>query len=152
MRPRVLVAFDFSASAERALAWAADLQRTTGAGPIQMVHAINARPLGTGDVSAQALLPNEDERAGLERRMLEAAARYGSQASAKVMILASAVGDIVLDTARTGGAEIIVIGTGGRTGLKRLLMGSVAEYVVRHAECPVVTVRAAPNDDVPQGR
>ena len=152
VKPTILVPFDFSASAERALAWAADLQKTTGAGPIQMVHAINSRPPGTGDVSPELLLPNNDEIAGLERSMVDAAARYGSQASARVLILASGVADIILEAARMAGAEIIVMGTRGRTGVKRLLLGGVAEHVLRHAECPVVTVRGPPNDNIPLAR
>jgi nucleotide-binding universal stress UspA family protein len=40
-------------------------------------------------------------------------------------------------------ADLIVLGTHGRTGLRRLLMGSVAEAVVRHAKCPVLTLRPA---------
>ena len=109
MRPKILVPFDFSASAERALAWAADLQKTSGAGPIQVVHAINARPPGTGDVSLQVLLPNQDEIAGLERSMVEAALRHGSPASGKVVIASSAVGDIILDAARFAAPPIATI-------------------------------------------
>ena len=146
MKPRIFVPFDFSASAESALAWAADLQRTSGAGPIEMVHAITSRPVGTGDVSLQMLLPNDDEIAGLERSMVEAARRHGSEASAKVRIASSDVRDIVLDAARSVGAELIVMGTHGRTGVKRLLLGSVAEHVLRHAGCPVVAVHAAGDD------
>ena len=47
----------------------------------------------------------------------------------------------IVDTARQVAPVIIVIGNHGRTGLSRLLMGSVAEYVVRHAPCPVLTVK-----------
>ena len=79
MKPRVLVPFDFSAAAESALAWAADLQTSTGAGPIQIVHAINTRPVGTAEVSLQSLLPNEDEIAELERRMVEVASARGAR-------------------------------------------------------------------------
>ena len=43
------------------------------------------------------------------------------------------------------GADIIVIGSHGRTGLSRLLMGSVAEHVVRKAGCPVLTVKSPPS-------
>src|SRR5262249_44246529 len=46
-------------------------------------------------------------------------------------------------------ADLIVMGTHGRTGLSRLLMGSVAEQVVRKAPCPVLTVRP-PHPDTPQ--
>jgi nucleotide-binding universal stress UspA family protein len=140
MKPKILVAFDFSTSAERALAWAADLQETTGAAPLQLVHVINSRPPGTGDVPLEILLPTNDEISGIERSMVEAARKQGATARAEVVIRASAVGDIVLDVARGMGADLIVMGTHGRSGVKRLLLGSVAEHVVRHADCPVVTV------------
>jgi nucleotide-binding universal stress UspA family protein len=48
----------------------------------------------------------------------------------------------ILRVARETGCDLIVMGTHGRTGLGRLLMGSVAEQVVRQASCPVLTVRA----------
>ena len=147
MKPKILVPFDFSASAGQALAWAADLHKTTDGEPIQIIHAINSRPPGTGEVPLDMLLPNNDEIAGLERSMVDAALRHGARASAKVVIAASAVGDIILDAARSGGAELIVMGTHGRTGVTRLLLGSVAEHVLRHADCPVVTVHAPRNGD-----
>jgi nucleotide-binding universal stress UspA family protein len=147
MKPTILVPFDFSASAESALAWAADLQRTSGAAPIEMVHAITSRSVGTADVSLQILLPSEDDCAGLERSMLEAARRNGAQARANVRIASSDVGDIVLDAAREAGTELIVMGTHGRTGIKRLFLGSVAEHVLRHSDCPVVAVHASRNGD-----
>jgi len=142
MKPRILVPFDFSPTAEQALAWAADLQKTTSAAPILLVHAINSRPPGIGDATLEVLLPNKDEIAGLERTMVEAARRHGAQASAKVLIRASVVGDIIVDAARSEDAELIVMGTHGRTGVRRLFLGSVAEHVLRHADCPVVTVHA----------
>jgi nucleotide-binding universal stress UspA family protein len=142
MQPKILVPFDFSTSAERALAWAADLQRTTGAAPLHLVHAISSRPPGTGDVALDILLPNDDEIAGLRRSMVEAAQRHGAMATAVVAIRASAVGDIILDAAHDAGADLIVMGTHGRSGVKRLLLGSVAEHVLRHSDCPVVTLHA----------
>jgi nucleotide-binding universal stress UspA family protein len=53
----------------------------------------------------------------------------------------------ILRVAQAVKADLIVLGTHGRTGLGRLLMGSVAEQVVRRAPCPVVTVKAP----LPQG-
>jgi nucleotide-binding universal stress UspA family protein len=49
---------------------------------------------------------------------------------------------VILDTAKEVRADLIVLGTHGRTGLGRLLMGSVAEAVLRKAPCPVLTVKA----------
>jgi nucleotide-binding universal stress UspA family protein len=143
MKPKILVPFDFSAAAENALAWAVDLQETSGAEAIRMVHAINTRPPGTGDVSLDMLLPNDAEIARLKRTMIEAASARGGRASAEVLIQSSGVGDIILDAALAQGAELIVMGTHGRTGVRRLVMGSIAEHVLRHADCPVVTVAAA---------
>jgi nucleotide-binding universal stress UspA family protein len=50
--------------------------------------------------------------------------------------------DEILRVARDADADLIVLGTHGRTGLGRLLMGSVAEQVVRRAPCPVLVVKA----------
>jgi nucleotide-binding universal stress UspA family protein len=74
--------------------------------------------------------------------MVEAASARGARATVKVVIRSSAVGDIILDAARADGAELIVMGTHGRTGVRRLLLGSVVEHVLRHADCPVVAVHA----------
>jgi nucleotide-binding universal stress UspA family protein len=140
MKPTIVVPFDFSGAAEEALRWAVDLQKTTGGRPIQIVHAINSIPPGTVATALALIVPTDDEIAALERTMVEAARRYDATASAKVISAPSAVGDIILGTARSGGADLIVMGTHGRTGVKRLLLGSVSEHVLRHAHCPVVTV------------
>ena len=51
---------------------------------------------------------------------------------------------VILHVAKEIGADVIVMGTHGRTGLGRLLMGSVAEQVVRRSECPVLTISHPP--------
>jgi nucleotide-binding universal stress UspA family protein len=143
MKPKILVPFDFSDMAERALAWAADFQRTTNAPALHIVHAISSRPAGATDVPVERLLPDEAEIAKLEGALLEKARRAEASATAAVWIRASKVGDIILDAAATEKAELVVMGSHGRTGVKRLILGSVAEHVLRHAKCPVVTIHAA---------
>ena len=49
--------------------------------------------------------------------------------------------DAIVEYAREHGADLIVMGSHGHTGLRHLLMGSVAEHVLRHAPCPVLIVR-----------
>ena len=49
--------------------------------------------------------------------------------------------EVILDAAETRRADLIVLATHGRTGIKRLIIGNVAEKIVRHAPCPVLTVR-----------
>ncbi len=60
---------------------------------------------------------------------------------AKVVISPKTVGDIILKEASSAGADLIVMGTHGRGALRRIFLGSVADHVVRHASCPVVTFR-----------
>ena len=141
MKPLIIVPFDFSDTAERALSWAADLQKTAGGPPIHLIHAISSRPSGTAEVALEMLLPTKDETTTLEHDMVERARRHEAAATAAVWIRAGGAGDIILDAAQSIGAELIVMGSHGRTGVKRLLLGSVAEHVLRHAACPVVTVR-----------
>ncbi len=51
----------------------------------------------------------------------------------------------VVELAREGGYEVIVLGTHGRTGIRHALLGSIAERVVRHARCPVLTIHPEPH-------
>lgn len=52
--------------------------------------------------------------------------------------------EVITNTAKNDGYDLVVLGTHGRTGLSRALIGSVAERVVRYAPCPVLTVRLSP--------
>ncbi len=78
-----------------------------------------------------------------EQKMRDAARALGATAVARVVVGASAIGEIVVEEAQAVEASLIVMGTHGRGAIKRLLLGGVADHVVRHATCPVVTVRVA---------
>jgi nucleotide-binding universal stress UspA family protein len=52
----------------------------------------------------------------------------------------------ILTVAKDGDFDLVVMGTHGRTGISHVLLGSVAEKVVRHARCPVLTIRAVAAD------
>jgi nucleotide-binding universal stress UspA family protein len=59
------------------------------------------------------------------------------------------VGDVATTICRVAEelpADVVIVGSHGRTGLKRILLGSVSEHVVRHAPCPVLVVHERPND------
>ncbi len=56
-------------------------------------------------------------------------------------IVRGETGEVILQFADEHRADLIVMGTHGRSGLGRVLMGSVAEHVLRHSKCPVVTVK-----------
>jgi universal stress protein A len=138
MKPSILVPFDFSESAEAALKWASDLRASTSSPPIEIVHAIDLRPLVVADPPA---VPTEDEIRGLDRMLQATAARLDIPARTRVIVGPSPIGDAIVDVAREEKVDLIVMGTHGKTGLRRLLLGSVAENVIRYAECPVLVVR-----------
>lgn len=143
MKPTILVPFDFGPPAHAALRWAADLQKSTGAGPLHVIHAVSALTVVPSDLPVGSLLPTEDEMKDFEKRMGDAARALGAPAVARVVVRASAIGEILLEEASAVGANLIVMGTHGRGAVKRLLLGGVADHVVRHAPCPVVTIRGA---------
>jgi len=79
-----------------------------------------------------------------QRHVEEWRAEAGKLAGASRVTAETAVGEPaaeILEVARGRGADLIVVGTHGRTGLEHALMGSIAERVVRRAHCPVLTVR-----------
>jgi len=87
----------------------------------------------------------------------EATARIGERLSANDRTVFGATGEVlfgsgarcIVDYATEHDIDLIVMGTHGRTGMSHLLMGSVAERVVRTAPCAVMTVRTKPKDQAP---
>ncbi len=138
----ILVPHDFSDAADEALGIAAELA-AAHRGRIVVLHAIaEYAPVsvfpGAGEVS---WVPPEnleaDVRAQLESTVRQAIGRRRVRTECRVES-----GDPfqrIIDAAR--GVDSIVMGTLGRTGLAHLLIGSVAEKVVRHAPVPVLTIR-----------
>jgi nucleotide-binding universal stress UspA family protein len=64
-----------------------------------------------------------------------------SEVKTEIFMDVNSVADTIIDFAKKETIDLIVIGTKGRTGLKRFLMGSVANGVIQHAHCPVLLVR-----------
>jgi nucleotide-binding universal stress UspA family protein len=141
---RILVPHDFSQHATRALRLAAELARKHG-GRLVVLHVITPfQPITALPDGGVAWLPDK-ELLGGERRHLQAlVARTLKGPKAPPFTCRVEIGDPshrITDAAR--GADSIVMATAGRTGLSHLLIGSVAEKVVRHAPVPVLTVRPA---------
>jgi nucleotide-binding universal stress UspA family protein len=61
----------------------------------------------------------------------------------RILLLSGAPDEAIVEAARKTGADMLILGTHGRTGAARLLLGSVASKVIAAATCPVLTVRAA---------
>jgi nucleotide-binding universal stress UspA family protein len=139
---KILVPVDFSETADAALAWAAELRASTGGLPLEIIHAVSLRSVGvTPEMTIDPIPPTVEELAELERELRQAAERHGAPAHAQVLVRPDNIDRIILDAAAELHADLIVMGTHGKTGVRRLVLGSVAEQVIRHADCPVVTVR-----------
>lgn len=141
---RVLVPLDFSEFAQEAFEYAAMLAKQFGA-RIRLVHAMEAAayPLDFalfGVTEAAAL------RGKIQVRLHELVAVLKADGvDAEVVCEVATPAEVIVKEAerfRLGAKGAIVMGTHGRRGLKRLVLGSVAEYVVRHAACPVFTVKS----------
>lgn len=140
MQPKVLVPFDFSPASERALKWAQDLTQSLGGGSIHMIYVMSSLP-AIGTAAAIPLsVPCEEDLDQLEASLRDVAARYAPGATIEA-VLGDDVAAKVFHAASTHSSDLIVMGTHGRGGVKRLVLGSVADNVVRNARCPVVTMR-----------
>ena len=144
---RILVALDGSPGADRALAEAIRLAQTLGA-RLRLIHVMDELGWVNGFESARAylddVLPRMREAGGklLARGLARALAANVEAESELVIQSAGRVADDVADEAKRWGADLIVAGTQGRHGVDRLLLGSSAEQIVRHASTPVLLVRA----------
>jgi nucleotide-binding universal stress UspA family protein len=139
---KILVPTDFSSSSEPALDFAVELARATGAS-LTLLHVYNPTPYEIPEGMPISAIVNVDGVIAEFRKLLEAGKRKTEQAGAArvdtLLLQGSAYAEIVR-TAEQRGYGLIVMGTHGRTGFSHMLLGSVAEKVVRKASCPVVTV------------
>ena len=142
MKSRIFVPYDFSDNARQALAWAAELHRAIRATePVRVAHVISTLSVGAPDSVIEMLVPTPDEIATLERDMTAAAAQVEVSAIPQVVIRPLPTADLVVAAATKANTNLTVLGNQNRSGVQRLVLGKVAEHVVRHARCPVVTMR-----------
>lgn len=139
-----LVALDAAPTAQHVLEVACQLSGALGgAAELHLVHVMPVAPPPTASAIG-ALVPSSDlveaGRAILDKASALAASCFGGRISGYL-----GIGDAareITQLASNISADLVVVGTGGKTGLKRLALGSVSEKVVRLAGCPVLVVRA----------
>ena len=141
---RILVPTDFSATADAALDYAYVLAERFGAS-LELLHVLDD-PFVVDGMAAEAYI---SEAPALRTAMLQDAKerlRHRASPRDSVPTVESEVvfghgARTIAEYAAERGADLIVMGTHGRTGFAHLLLGSVAERLVRTAPCPVLTVR-----------
>ena len=141
MYEHILVPTDGSAASEGAVEHAVDLAKQYDA----TIHALYVVDSGSytsleagSDIVLEAL---KDEGKTAVGHVVDAAEEAGVDVESRVQT--GTAHRAILDYAEAEGCDLIVMGTHGRTGLNRYLLGSVTERVVRSSDVPVLTVRAA---------
>ena len=138
----IVVGMDFSAAAQRALELAALLAKKAGPAHLVLVHAeyipveLEQYLLREGDSALQRM--SESVKKDLEKALV---GLQDQGISAEFLTVRGTPEKVLVDVADQKRADLIAIGTHGRRGLTHLLLGSVAERVVRTAKQPVLTVR-----------
>ena len=136
---------DFSPEAKHAFHIACSLAHDHG-GRVIVLHAALPPVIGYGGALTP---PPEGDWKALEQRLSEVKPPDPSVPVTHLLLEGDPVAE-VLRVAQETNCDLIVLGTHGRSGLKRLLMGSVAEQIVRKAACPVLTVSTPlPEDNGP---
>lgn len=142
---RIVLATDFSPYAEAGLRWADAVSQAFKAELI-IVHALDLTLGGLAGLSPEvAAFPVADQL--VDRLRTEAKTEMGRLAGrfprARTIIREGPPRPTLLEVASEVNADLIIIGTHGRSGLAQMLIGSVAEHLVRHSRIPVLTVRVA---------
>lgn len=141
---KILLPIDGSDSSMDAARYAVRLAAMSGA-EILCIHAVVSLPYAEHK-SGGALLATYLEEAKRHAdqwfdQVQEMASKTGVKVTSETLLDVASIADVIINYAASHQADLIVIGTRGRTGLKRFLLGSVASAVVSHAACPVLVVK-----------
>ncbi len=145
---RILVPVDFSENSRKAVAYALAFARQSNA-QITFLHVIQVN-YAYGEFGAIDFTALEREmRGGAEKELAALLERVKAQGvTAQSLVREGSPAKVIADVARELNIDLLVVTTHGYTGLKHVLMGSIAEAVVRYAPCPVLVVRQQEHDFV----
>ena len=139
---RILVPLDFSVNSNRALDYALGVARKFDA-DLHLVHVCEVPSMMAASMDAYAVAYTDWAQllgGEAEKELVKATRRLAGVKVTTEVLFGRAAGAII-EAAATNGADLIVMGTHGHGAVMHLLMGNVAERVVRAAPCPVLTVR-----------
>ena len=141
---RILVPTDFSAPSERAVEYASALAANLG-GSLHLVHVLDrllSPEMGWASPAIEAVKMREHLYQESRAKLVALAAKVESHAvPASSEVRSGGPSAEIIQAAGEHGADLIVMATHGRSGLSHLVLGSVAEQVIRHARCPVLAMR-----------
>lgn len=140
----ILIATDFSEASEGAVDYGCTLAKRLGS-VVHLIHVVENPHLGPGGATLwNYSLPALKERleGEAEERMAALTAPHESHLTIERVARVGQPWVEIVEYAREHGIDLIVMGTHGHGAVAQVLLGSVAERVVRHAPCPVLTVRS----------
>jgi nucleotide-binding universal stress UspA family protein len=141
---RILAPTDFSLHAEAALRYACGLAERLGV-TLHLLHVLpDVVPVGPDPMLAPSLPPEyytETEKQSLEALGKAIKPDWGHAPQVETAVRWGGAVEGVVAYATDAAIDLIVVATHGRTGLSHVLLGSVAERIIREAPCPVLTVR-----------
>ncbi|MFQ5956603.1 MAG: universal stress protein [Candidatus Brocadiales bacterium] len=139
----VLCPVDYSVCSQEAFKYAAHIARTESA-KLYLVHVIDVRSFGhESPLDFDVPKPGEETIKSIREELVKKAADEVQGVNIESVVVVGVPVKDILNVAKDKDVDIIVMGTHGRTGLPHMVIGSVAENVVRKAPCPVLTVRHA---------
>lgn len=144
---KVLVPVDFSKDSLRAAEYARSFSKPFDA-QLLLLHVIEpiyyASPADMYAASPNLALLIEEQRKAAQAQLQQLADKLSREgAKVQTLLKSGSPAQVIADTAKRVKADLIIMATHGRTGLAHVLLGSVAERVIRLAPCPVLTVRRA---------
>jgi len=138
---KVLIAVDSGPVAVRAAETGVDLAQALGA-EVAFIHVVDSSLTYPGDTGVPPHELIAAAKLDAKRLLTTIGQRLSPQSSALEFIEVGGAWEEIVKAAKEWSADLLVIGSHGRSGMQRALIGSVAESVMRHTPCPLVVVRS----------
>lgn len=139
---KILCPTDFSEASQNALRYAIEFARSANA-QIILLH-VAQMPVVTTEAAISYSAVEEKQVLDMAQQELDAIVQKLPSGSTNIFksLIVGTPDEVILQEAAENNVDIIIIGTQGKTGIKRLLLGSITEAVLRKAVCPVLVVKA----------
>lgn len=138
---KILCPYDFSESSSHALRYAIEFASTYKA-KLYLLHVFDIRVLDYGEPIYGISIPTGDAIGAIKTELANSIPeKVKNELQVETIVVSGVPFYEIIKFANENGIDLIVLGTHGRTGLAHILLGSVAEKVVRKASCPVLTIR-----------
>lgn len=147
----IVVPYDFSIHARAALATAIDLAKRIGGSELHLLHVVQMPTYAYPGAATPPTAPDIEAICNSARNSLaEIVESHDDLAPGTKVHVVDALGiaDSIRESSEVIDADLIVMGTHGRTGLAHVFLGSVTERTLRIAPCPVVAVRADESEEL----